>query len=268
MPPFDKRSAPLWLAAVVFLLTAGFAVSMTPQIPKGMPRGERLSGGLPGSYKIRTYKDSVGQSIRYGWLAPKKIESGKKYPVVLCLHGAGGNSVAAVVLEKKNMRERYPCFVLAPNALPGIWASVPGIRRTETGDQKLPLAIEALKAEMETNPIDPARVYVTGQSLGGVGSWASIARYPQLFAAAVPVCGAWTLADVPKMIDIPVWAFHGEKDTTVAVRFSRELTAALTRAGGTAKYTEYPDVGHNSWTKAYDDQAMWEWLFSQQKTAR
>ena len=267
MPLFKKNSSPLWLSVILSLLTTGIAVSMTPQMPKSMPRGNNRPGGVPGSFKIRTYRDSTGHSIRYGWLAPKKIERDKKFLLVLCLHGAGGNSVAAEVLGKKNMREKYPCFVLAPDALPGIWSSVPGIRRTETGEQKLPLAIDALKAEMEKNPVDPARVYVTGQSQGGGGSWASIARYPQLFAAAVPVCGAWTPADVPKMIGIPVWAFHGEQDTTVPERFSRELTAALTKAGGTAKYTEHPGVGHNSWIKAYDDQATWEWLLSRQKTA-
>jgi predicted peptidase len=268
MSPFEKNISSLWLPAIFFLLTAGIAVSMAPQMPKGMPRGEHRPGGVPGSYQIRTYSDSMGQSIRYGWLAPKTIEGDEKYPVVLCLHGSAGNSMAADVLGKKKMREKYPCFVLVPESvLPAIWASVPGNRRTENAQQKLPLAIEALKAEMEKNPIDPGRVYVTGQSLGGVGSWAAIARYPQLFAAAVPVCGAWRVADVPKMIGVPVWAFHGEKDTTVPVRFSRELTAALIKAGGTAKYTEYPGVAHNSWTKAYADQAMWEWLFSRRKTA-
>jgi predicted peptidase len=266
MKPFEKYELPLQVVVILFILGATPTISMTTQAPRGRPTGEHRPGGVPGSYKIRTYHDSTGQSIRYGWLAPQKIERDKKYPVVLCLHGAGGNTVAAEVLEKKNMREKYPCFVMAPDALPGIWSSVPGIRRTETAEQKLPLAIEALKAEMGKNPVDPERVYVTGQSQGGVGSWASVARYPRLFAAAVPVCGAWALADVPTMTGVPVWAFHGENDTTVPVRFSRELTAAITKAGGTAKYTEYTGVDHNSWTLAYADQAMWAWLFSQRKT--
>jgi predicted peptidase len=76
--------------------------------------------------------------------------------------------------------------------------------------------------------------------VGGVGSWGAIARYPELFAAAAPVCGAWRVEDAAKMAAVPVWAFHGEKDPTVPVHFSRDLTAAITQAGGSAKYTEYP----------------------------
>jgi predicted peptidase len=103
--------------------------------------------------------------------------------------------------------------------------------------------------------------------MGGVGSWGAIAQHPELFAAAVPVCGAWSVEDAPKMKGVVVWAFHGEKDPTVPVHFSQELTAAITKGGGTAKYTEYPDVKHNSWMKAYDEAEMWKWLFAQRKSA-
>ena len=76
-----------------------------------------------------------------------------------------------------------------------------------------------------------------------------------------------TFASPAKMAAVPVWAFHGEKDPTVPVRFSRDLTAAITKAGGIAKYTEYPGVGHDSWTKACDETEMWKWLFSQRRAA-
>ena len=103
--------------------------------------------------------------------------------------------------------------------------------------------------------------------MGGVGSWGAIAQHAELFAAAAPVCGAWRIEDVPQMIPVPVWAFHGEKDPTVPVHFSRDLTAAITKAGGTAKYTEYPGVGHDSWMKAYEEAELWKWLFAQRKVA-
>jgi predicted peptidase len=101
--------------------------------------------------------------------------------------------------------------------------------------------------------------------MGGVGSWGAAARYPELFAAAVPVCGAWDVDDAPKMISVPIWAFHGDQDTAVPVQFSRDLTAAVQKAGGIAKYTEYPGVGHGSWERAYADPELWAWLFEQRK---
>lgn len=101
--------------------------------------------------------------------------------------------------------------------------------------------------------------------MGGVGTWGAVARYPQLFAAAVPICGAWDVADAPKMTGVPLWVFHGAEDPNVKVQYSRDLTEAVIKAGGIVKYTEYPATGHDSWTKACDEPAMWEWLFSQRR---
>jgi poly(3-hydroxybutyrate) depolymerase len=229
---------------------------------------DQRPGGVGPAYEIRTFKaaDSTdGDELRYGWLAPKTVEPGKKYPLVVCLHGRGGNTWAADVLAGDAMREKYPAFVMAPECnQPNWWASVAVLGR---GDhpEKLPQVIAAVRAVLEKEPIDPARVYVTGQSMGGVGSWAAAARHGDLFAAAVPVCGAWPVEDAPKMIQVPIWAFHGSEDGTVPVKFSRELSAALTKAGGTAKYTEYEGVGHGSWDKAYADADMWKWMFEQRK---
>jgi len=89
--------------------------------------------------------------------------------------------------------------------------------------------------------------------MGGVESWGAITRNPELFAAAVPVCDGWRLDDVPKMASAPVWAFHCERDSTEPLQLSRDLKAAITKTGGVAKYTEYPGIGHNSWTKACDE---------------
>lgn len=221
-----------------------------------------------GLFEQRTFRADDGTELAYRWLAPASVEAGKKYPLVVCLHGAGGNSVAPAVLADEAMRKKYPCFILYPTTAGEGWASTPGLPRLKDRKEMLPHVAAAIRALLKSEAVDPARVYVTGQSMGGVGSWAAAARYPELFAAAVPVCGAWDTADAPKMIAVPIWAFHGADDGTVPVRHSRELTAAVEKAGGTAKYTEYPGVGHGSWGPAYADPALWEWLFAQRKPPR
>jgi len=220
-------------------------------------------------YQRCTFKGTGDAELNYGWLAPLKARPGEKYPLVICLHGSGGSVKASAVLARQLMREQYPAFVMVPEAdRPFTWAKTDAFSRgvMENFPEKLPVLIETIQSLLKTEAIDPMRVYITGQSMGGVGSWGAIAQHPELFAAAVPVCGAWNVNDVPKMKSVPVWAFHGEKDPTVPVQFSRDLTAAITKAGGTAKYTEYPGVGHNSWLQAYDEADMWKWLFAQRKS--
>ncbi len=246
-----------------FSTDAGKNEKKSPKAKSSHPRYEP-------PYQRRTFQGSGDGRLNYGWLTPLKTTTGEKYPLVVCLHGSGGNVKASSVLAEQPMREQYPAFVMVPEAeRPATWAQTDIFRRPGAAvlPEKMPVLIEAIRELIKTEAIDPARVYITGQSLGGVGSWGAISRHPELFAAAVPVCGAWKVDDVPKMLSVPVWAFHGEKDPTVPVHFSRDLTAAITKAGGTAKYTEYPGVGHDSWLKAYDDAEMWQWLFSQRKAA-
>jgi predicted peptidase len=180
-----------------------------------------------GLFERRTFRGADAAEIAYRWLGPANPESGKKYPLVLCLHGAGGNSVAPAVLADEAMRKKYPCFILYPDAAGEGWASFAGLGRLKDRKEMLPLVVEAIRSLEKTEAIDSDRIYVTGQSMGGVGSWGAAARYPDVFAAAVPVCGAWDVADAEKMKNVPIWAFHGENDGTVPVRFSRELTAAV-----------------------------------------
>lgn len=241
--------------------TIGFAAEPQNDKKTDVPRKPQA-----GAMETKTFRGADGAEIGYRWMAPLAVESGKKYPLVLCLHGAGGNSVAPAVLAQDDMRKKYPCFVMYPDATGEGWASMPELSRLKNRKEMLPLVVEAIRSLMKTEPIDPARVYVTGQSMGGVGSWGAAARYPELFAAAVPVCGAWDVSDAPKMTPVAIWAFHGDEDNAVPVKFSRELTAAVEKAGGKVKYTEYPGVGHGSWGPAYAEAKLWDWLFQQRKT--
>ena len=111
--------------------------------------------------------------------------------------------------------------------------------------------------------VDSDRIYVTGLSMGGFGAWDALQRHPQRFAAAAPVCGGGDTALASKIARVPVWVFHGDRDNVVKTSRSRDMIAALKKAGGSPKYTEYPKTGHNAWTATYRNPKLYEWMFAQ-----
>jgi poly(3-hydroxybutyrate) depolymerase len=127
------------------------------------------------------------------------------------------------------------------------------------------LTLEAMAQLRKEFNLDDQRLYITGLSMGGYGTWDAIARNPKLFAAAVPVCGGADEATAPIIKDIPIWCFHGGADPVVPTDRSRNMIKALKEAGGDPKYTEYPGVGHNSWDKAYSEPDLPKWLFEQKR---
>lgn len=114
-------------------------------------------------------------------------------------------------------------------------------------------------------PVDSNRIYITGLSMGGFGTYDAIERYPDLFAAAVPVCGGGDISKAVSIVHLPIWIFLGAEDPAVNPEYSLEMLQSLKRAGGHPGYTEYPEVGHFSWLGAYSDPLMMEWLFRQHK---
>lgn len=253
--PFNVR---LLVVVGLWLISASVALSQATQKE---PRPK------PVEAKKQTFRGATGSEIPYRWLTPRELKAGERYPLVVCLHGSGGNSWAAGVLEQPAMRKDYPCFVMTPQAGKSEgWANTDILARSQR-TERLPLVVEAIKQLAKQHAIDTDRIYVTGQSLGGVGAWGALANHPDLFAAGVPICGAWRLEDAKLLTAVPVWAFHGELDTSVPPKWSRELCAAITKAGGVAKYTEYPGVGHGSWAKAYAEPELWEWMFKQRRKA-
>ena len=161
------------------------------------------------------------------------------------------------------MRSKYPCFVVAPTCeARETWGN---LGRLEGKERTLDLVdlIEKLLTEM---PIDPNRIYITGQSMGGVGTFALVKERPDLFAAAVPICGGHLPENATRMKTVPFWVFHGARDKTVPVDLSREMVQAIQAAGGEANYTEFPEMGHSSWRPAYNTPELWKWLFAQKRT--
>jgi predicted peptidase len=108
-------------------------------------------------------------------------------------------------------------------------------------------------------------VNLAGQSNGGIGTWILIAERQELYAAAIPLCGGGNPKRAARLAGMPIWAFHGERDDVIPVGHSRDMIAAIRRAGGTPRYTEYKGVDHNVWTPAFKEPGLVEWLFAQHK---
>jgi predicted peptidase len=225
-----------------------------------------------------TYKATDGTEVLYRFAAPEKTEEGKTYPLVLFLHGSGSrgtdnkgqlrNGVSEILDTAGQLGE--PVFLIAPQCPPGRrWSEPTGdwIGLKDAGG-KNPLldAIVALMDETaEKHPIDRKRIYVTGLSMGGFGTWDLLARSPQTWAAAIPICGGGDPETVKKFKHIPIRIFHGDADGVIAPRSSERMASALEKAGGKAELTMYPGVGHDSWTQTYNDREVMKWLFAQRK---
>jgi predicted peptidase len=135
----------------------------------------------------------------------------------------------------------------------------------EPGSQ-MKAALAALDDTIKKEQIDESRLYLTGLSMGGYGSWDLAARQPERFAAVVPICGGGDEKQAPKLAKLPIWVWHGDADQAVKVTRSRQMVEAIKAAGGSPKYTELPGVGHDSWTAAYNGpENCLSWLFEQKK---
>ncbi len=234
---------------------------------KGKASESRRPGGATSAFEVREFQASNTQTLRYSLFTPKNVGAGEKLPLALCLHGAGGNTEAAKVLAAPEQQKKHPCFIVAPACETKQCRWVIGTFRNNPDQRAVePELMEALDALLRDVAIDPDRVYLTGQSMGGLGTWGLIVAHPDRFAAAVPVCGAWEPSDAEKIAKVPVWAFHGAKDPTVPVEGSRRMIEAMKVAGGSPRYTEYPDVGHGSWNAAYATTEMWDWMFQQRRS--
>ncbi len=130
------------------------------------------------------------------------------------------------------------------------------------------MVFEVVDRLAKENKVDRNRIYVTGLSMGGFGSFAAVGRRPEFFAAAIPICGGGDPSTAEAMKNVPFRVYHGAADGVVPVTCSRVMVAALKKAGADVKLTEYPGVNHNSWTETYKNDGVWKWLFTQRKTVQ
>jgi predicted peptidase len=223
-------------------------------------------GGANLAFEVKEFQASNHETLRYSLYVPK--ERSAPLPLVLCLHGSGGGTEAANLLASPASQAKHPCIVMAP-ACDGRFSrwALSEFRSSKESRSVMPEMMEALDRVIAETQADPTRIYITGQSMGGVGTWGVISAHPTRFAAAVPVCGIWQTADAPKMDGVPIWAFHGDQDEAVPVSGSREMIAALKAAkvSPEPKYTEFAGVGHGSWDPAYEMEELWNWMFAQRR---
>lgn len=220
-----------------------------------------------------------GDTLNYRLLFPD-ADTLRKYPLVIFLHGSGerGSDNEAQLKwgvqnfsTDKNMVQ-HPAIVIAPQCpLNQSWSNTKrtpkstAIELLPTPSKPMQLLIELIKQTVAKMPVDTNRIYITGLSMGGYGTYDAIERYPNLFAAAVPVCGGGDVSKASLIAHIPMWIFHGAEDPAVNVVNSVEMNEALMKAGAHPGLTIYPQTGHFSWLAAYSDEHMMEWLFQQHK---
>jgi predicted peptidase len=241
-----------------------------------------------GIYTTHVFTDAQGRQMTYYLYVPANYNPRQKYPLVLLLHGAGerGKSQSTAAQNRQLMlsqpyvqlweqpiiQDHWPSFIVIPQIIGGTqrWVNVPphpgSYKLQAEPSTPLSMAKEIVDAlQKEYSSIDTNRLYITGISMGAYGVWDAIERWPHYFAAAAPVSGAGDPSRAAVLKQLPIWDFHGAKDTTVPVSASREMIAAIKAAGGHPHYTEYPNATHVIWTNAYSTLAFLHWFFSQRR---
>ena len=180
------------------------------------------------------------------------------YPMILFLHGAGerGDDISKVEIHgppKLIAREgkNFPFVIVSPQCPENDWWS---------SGKQLDVLNVLLDDIIEKYRIDTDRIYLTGLSMGGYGTWALAGANPERFAAIAPICGGGNRWDAEKIAPIPTWVFHGAKDLVVTRDKSDVMVEAISKAGGNPKYTVYPDAGHDSWTETYNNPELYQWF--------
>lgn len=201
-------------------------------------------------------KTLLFEDMQYVLRYPECYREGEKYPLLLFLHGAGtrGDDIGKVLgnsfLKHSAAQEGLSFITVAPLCHKNTWFDM-----LET----LCRFAKMLSCAPFT---DAARFYLTGNSMGGYGTWQLAMSCPELFAAIVPVCGGGMYWNAARLANVPIWAFHGAKDGTVFPEESEKMVNAVNKRGGSAKLTVYPENGHDSWTDTYTNRAVYEWLLS------
>ena len=205
-------------------------------------------------------QQQITQTDSYDYLLflPEGYETQAQWPMILFLHGAGErgsnleyvkrHGVARIVEEQSG----FPFIVASPQCPQGQYWSV---RLLNT----------LLDSAIAATRVDLNRVYLTGLSMGGYGTWHLAAAQPHRFAAAAPICGGGTPDEACNLKNLPVWAFHGAQDTIVPLSESEEMVSALKACGGNVQFTVYPEAGHDSWTQTYNNPALYDWFLQHQR---
>ncbi len=222
----------------------------------------------------------AGETLLYRQYSPPTVEAGQSYPLVVFLHGYGerGSDNSKQLVHCADSIIRYieknkPAYLIMPQCPDDMrWVryqrpvNQPPHRMDRYPTLPLQLVEKLIENKINDLPIDPKRIYIAGLSMGGFATWDLISRRPELYAAALPICGGGDPAQAEAASQVPVWTFHGGADSVVPLAYSQLMVDALKAQGkAEAKLTVYPEVGHDSWTQTANNPDVWKWLFSQSK---
>ncbi len=223
----------------------------------------KMSSVTPGSQHSQVFEKTVTKTLNCKYLLFLPEDYGKKqqrWPLIMFLHGAGerGDNLEKVkkhgppkIVEKQ---KDFPFIVVSPQCPTGDWWT-----------DEVEVLINLLDDIVARYKVDKQRIYLTGLSMGGYGTWSLASAHPERFAAIAPICGGGKRFMAMRLEDIPVWVFHGAKDKTVPLKESEEMVDAIRNRGGNAKFTIYPDAGHDSWTETYNNQKLYDWFLEHRK---
>lgn len=254
------------------LLTAGLLLGgVLTGCTTAPARPPAAAAPVPGVQSEQTFTTQIRRDVRLQYLLylPKDYATDPtaRFPLILFLHGAGerGTDVRKVAVHGPPKRiaagQSLPCIVVSPQCPEGqVW-----------DDEALLRLLSELKSSLR---VDPARVHVTGLSMGGFGTWALISRHPELFASAAPICGGgdrirpllFTAAQREALRTLPIRVYHGGKDTVVPLVESERMVEQFKRAGAVdIQLKVYPEAGHDSWTATYEDPGFFPWMLAQHR---
>ena len=240
---------------------------------------QTASAQTSSKFSVNKYINDKGDTLLFRQLFPD-ADTLRRFPLVIFLHGSGerGNDNEAQLkwgvmnFATDEMMTMYPAFVIAPQCPTGMtWSNFNRANNNRLMTLKpepskpMELVFALIQQMIKKSPIDVNRIYITGLSMGGYGTFDAVERYPDLFAAAMPVCGGGDTSKAASIAHIPMWIVHGSEDPTVSPLNSVDMLQALMKTGAHPGFSMYPETGHFSWLAAYNNKLAIEWLFRQRK---
>ncbi len=227
--------------------------------------GSGAKAQTPGKQEGKSFKKEIVKTVTVQYLLYLPKEYGKdpaaKFPLILFLHGAGERGAD---LEKVKAHGP-PRLAAEGKELPFIIVSPQCPERQFWSHEALNALLEEIIAQYN---VDQDRIYLTGLSMGGYGTWEMAMAYPDRFAALVPICGGGDPGGVEKIKHLPIWVFHGAKDKAVPLSESQKMVDALKALKADVQFTVYPELEHDCWTETYNNRALYEWLLKQKRKPR
>jgi predicted peptidase len=237
-----------FVASGLTVITGSMLLCLTSQ-------AEEPTGGEQRGAHLDT---TIRVEMDYLLYLPKGYEKKKSWPLLLFLHGSGERGDDLELVKKHGppkligQGKSFPFIVVSPQC--------------RADSRWEPFELTALLDDLEKKyKVDKDRIYVTGLSMGGFGTWALAAHTPERFAAIVPICGGGETRWARRYGKLPVWVFHGGKDTAVPVERSEEMVEAIKERDGNVKLTIYPEAGHDSWTETYNNPKVYQWLLEHKR---